>query len=600
MIEPFGARRRRTIKNKITLITVLFSLVIAVILASVSYVFFGTYARRSVVQSAEFNLRVLGGLIGKELSDFDLVTRWALTNGQILQWLAEGDGNPRLTLDTFDRLRDEFASSASREYVTRIIVASLDLGRFLQVGNTSEDTSPVTKYNLGLLGLAGTETPRVYGGWEDDPFTSPVNPGIFTVVRPVRAPGGGNVVGYVYLAVSANVLLERLRDYPLREGCDFFLTAGESTWRVEGNRLARVPDNFAPVYDGNADTLGRDTLVGEVRVAPGVRKPVVTCPLGIPGLALSQTVSIRATGVDRDLFAAVLAIILASMLAFGFLISLVLGRAITKPVLKIRRRLSSIAASDFARDDGIEWDNELGDIGRGINDMSAEIESLLETRVADERKKKDLEYRMLQSQVNPHFLYNTLASIKWMATIQGATGIAEMTTALARLMKNAIKESRTVVPLRDEIALLDDYYVIQRYRHGSAIRFEKDVEGGLLDTPVPCFALQPLMENSIFHGIEPNGGIGYVRLGARLRETGDVEITLEDDGVGFPEEGGPERASGDDSGLFAKIGIESVDMRIRHAFGERYGLRVGRGPKEGTIATLTVPGPGAAGAKGGE
>lgn len=601
MIDSYRIGSRHTIKTRITLITVLFSLMIAIILSSVSYVFFGTYARRSVIQSAEFNLRMLSGLIGKELSDFDLITRWALTNSQILQWLAEGEGNARLALDTFDRLRDELASSGSREYVTRIIVANRELTRFLQVGNTADDTSPVTKYNLHLLDLAASETPKVFEGWEDDPFTAQIGPGVFTVIRPVRAPGGGTVIGYVYLAVSANVLLERLRDYPLREGGEFFLTTGNETWRAEGNRLSALPGSFSPSYAESAhgfgsSTLSRDTLVGEARFSPGVKKTVVTCSLGIPGISLSQSVSIKASGVDRDLFAAIIVIILASMLAFGFLISVVLGRSITKPVLKIRKRLSAISASDFERDSGIEWDNELGDIGRGINDMSAEIESLLETRVADERNKKDLEYRMLQSQINPHFLYNTLASIKWMATIQGAAGIAEMTTALARLMKNVIKGARTIVPLRDEIALLDDYYVIQRYRHGSAIRFEKTISGELLDTQVPCFALQPLMENSIFHGIEPNGGIGCIQLGARRLETGDVEITLEDDGVGLPDadEGRsrkePEHASGDDSGLFVKIGIESVDLRIRHAFGDRYGLRVERGAAGGTVARLIVPG----------
>ena len=477
----------------------------------------------------------------------------------------------------------------------------------MQVGNTADDTSPVNRYNLNLLNLSGLAEPRVFEGWEDDPFTAPVNPGILTVIRPVRPSGGGSVIGYVYLAVSANVLLERLRDYPLREGCDFFLTAGDTTWRVEGKGLVRVPGYFRLAYDESANTLGRDTRIGEARLGSGAYKPVVTCPLGRPSLALSQTVSIQATGVDRDRFAAILFIILASMLAFGFLISFVLGRSITKPVLQIRRRLSAISASDFGRDNGIEWDNELGDIGRGINDMSAEIESLLETRIADERKKKDLEYRMLQSQINPHFLYNTLASIKWMASIQGAAGIAEMTTALARLMKNVIKGARTVVPLRDEIALLDDYYVIQRYRHGSAIRFEKNVPDDLLDTPVPCFALQPLMENSIFHGIEPNGGIGRIGIDARLLESGAVEIALTDDGVGFPE-GDPggfppddddrAHASGEDSGLFVKIGIECVDMRIRHAFGDRYGLLVERGATGGTVARMTVPGRPGNGEKG--
>ena len=84
-----------------------------------------------------------------------------------------------------------------------------------------------------------------------------------------------------------------------------------------------------------------------------------------------------------------------------------------------------IAGGDFSRDPSVEWDHELGDIGRGINDLSENVSELMEKRLEDEKQKQDLEYKMLQSQINPHFLYNTLNSIKWMATIQGATGISE-------------------------------------------------------------------------------------------------------------------------------------------------------------------------------
>src|SRR5690606_39201106 len=131
------------------------------------------------------------------------------------------------------------------------------------------------------------------------------------------------------------------------------------------------------------------------------------------------------------------------------------------------KRMDKIAQGQFFVDKMIEWDNELGDVGRGINRLSQDIVALMETRLADEKQKQELEYRMLQSQINPHFLYNTLNSIKWMATIQNARGIAEMTTSLSRLLRNITKDIRKLVPLREELALLDDYFLIQKYRYGS-------------------------------------------------------------------------------------------------------------------------------------
>ena len=121
----------------------------------------------------------------------------------------------------------------------------------------------------------------------------------------------------------------------------------------------------------------------------------------------------------------ILACILIGILSIGVVLMLLMNRMITVPVSRLQTRMVRIAGGDFSRDPSVEWEHELGDIGRGINDLSENVSELMEKRLEDEKQKQDLEYKMLQSQINPHFLYNTLNSIKWMATIQGATGISE-------------------------------------------------------------------------------------------------------------------------------------------------------------------------------
>lgn len=182
----------------------------------------------------------------------------------------------------------------------------------------------------------------------------------------------------------------------------------------------------------------------------------------------------------------------------------------------------------------------MGDIGRGINGLSRSVCTLMEKRLEDERQKKDLEYRMLQNQINPHFLYNTLNSIKWMATIQHATGIAEMTISLSRLLKSVSKRNERLVPLQEEFALLNDYFTIQQYRYGGTITLDViwiEDERLCQDCMIPRFTLQPLVENAIFHGIEPKGCAGSIELTIKTdKETGDVLILLTDDGVGMSDE----------------------------------------------------------------
>ena len=106
-----------------------------------------------------------------------------------------------------------------------------------------------------------------------------------------------------------------------------------------------------------------------------------------------------------------------------------LDAVITRPVAALRHRIDEISEGNFTIDHTIEWSNELGDIGRGINHLAGNVEGLLARRLEDQKRKQDLEYQMLQTEINPHFIYNTLNSIRWMATIQNATGIAEMVTA---------------------------------------------------------------------------------------------------------------------------------------------------------------------------
>jgi two-component system, sensor histidine kinase YesM len=586
-------KKFHTIKTKITLITVSFSLVVAVFLATITFGFFSSNAQRNVIQSTEFNLGLIAGLLGQELIEVNTVTTWCTTSTQIDSWLRDSTGNNVLSLEVYDRMKEEYWNNRSREYVQRLIVTDARLSRFLQTGNNTSDSWPVTRYNLYLLGLGGIDFPLVYDSCENDPYSVGAVSQVISIKRPIHGVNSRDIIGYVYLGVSTGIILDHLKNYYIPQDCALYLTLPGSVYRLENGVFENVSSELFPLSARKADTLSPKTVVGTVRFRDEKPSLMVTCPMGFDGVFLSQTLSNRKIPGERLLFLRILALIGFAVMFFGVSIWFILRGLITKPVLKIRKKVDAIAESDFSKDPGIEWDNELGDVGRGINDMSGKILSLMDSRLADEKKKRDLEYRMLQSQINPHFLYNTLNSIKWMATIQNAAGIAEMTTALSRLMKNVIKGSRTIVPLCEEISLLDDYFLIQQYRYGGAIVFEKNIPEELSFLSIPCFALQPLMENAIFHGIEPKGGVGRILLSAARRDDGNVDITLEDDGVGMEAsrirsvlEG---EASKEPSGLFSEIGLASVDKRLRHSYGEPCGLRIESAIGEYTRAILLVP-----------
>lgn len=220
----------------------------------------------------------------------------------------------------------------------------------------------------------------------------------------------------------------------------------------------------------------------------------------------------------------------------------------------------------------------------------------MEKRIEDEQQRLALEYQMLQSQISPHFIYNTLNSIKWMATIQHAPGVAEMVTALSRLLKSVSKGTQKLVPLAEEFALLEDYFTIQRYRYGGTISLEAPaLEEEFRGYLIPRFTLQPLAENAIFHGIEPKGGVGKLWVTIdRDQPSGDLLISMADNGVGMEEEqirrllAGPGQGGGED-GPFRHVGLWSVHRLLQLSFGPDYGLTVRGVPGQGTIVTMRLP-----------
>jgi two-component system sensor histidine kinase YesM len=229
-------------------------------------------------------------------------------------------------------------------------------------------------------------------------------------------------------------------------------------------------------------------------------------------------------------------------------------------------------------------------VGRGINKLSTDVVLLMDRRISDEKRRRDLEYRMLQSQINPHFLYNTLNSIKMMAVIQGFNGIVEMTTSLSHLLMSVSKDLRKVVPLRDEIALLDEYIIIQKYRYGNSIVWEKEIEDeNLLDVAIPRFSLQPIVENAIFHGVEPKGG-GIIKLKIS-RDEDNVICAIIDNGIGMKSDIIKELLTNDHKtqGMFSKLGIHNVNERLIYAFGKGYELSINSVETQGTTMTIRLP-----------
>jgi len=198
--------------------------------------------------------------------------------------------------------------------------------------------------------------------------------------------------------------------------------------------------------------------------------------------------------------------------------------------------------------------------------MVAQIDLLLKQQLHEQQQKSDLEFEILQAQINPHFLYNTLDSIKWLAAIQNANNIGELTTALINLLKYNISVKKAVVLLEDEIKSLNNYFVVQKYRYGDTFdaRFELDPE--TLQCEVLHFMLQPIVENAIIHGFEDISHTGLVTIQSS-KEGQDLVIAVKDNGIGIKADRIIDLEN-NPADRFNGIGMSNIHNRIQLHYGK--------------------------------
>ena len=392
--------------------------------------------------------------------------------------------------------------------------------------------------------------------------------------------------------MSLSVITEPIQDYLAESDGRFFIRINEHLYQFHDNTLIPYTESVTIVKDLSDTALNPDTAIQVVRDENTQETfTIVTRPLDTTGWYITEYVD--ETHLSHSIFSilfSVALIIIAAASVIGIFLSYFLSRTVNVPVRQLQSRIKRIEEGDFSRDLSTEWEHELGDIGKTINDLSENVLLLMNQKLEDERQKKDYEYKMLQSQINPHFLYNTLNSIKWMATIQNSPGIAEMTTSLSRLLKDISKGTTNLVSIKHELSLINDYFIIQQYRYGGAITLAIDIDDeSLTSCQILKFTMQPIVENSIFHGIEPKGTTGTVTIHIYQDAAQDIHIDITDDGVGMEPELAAsllEKESPAASSLFKEIGISNVHKRLQYEFGNKYGLSIVS--EQGKFTTISI------------
>lgn len=280
----------------------------------------------------------------------------------------------------------------------------------------------------------------------------------------------------------------------------------------------------------------------------------------------------------------------AGLIVLALILSRLLARNITYPIQRLRDSMKKVQTGEFpAIDLEVSSENEIGSLTKSFNVMTHRIQELMAQNIHEQEQKRKSELKALQSQINPHFLYNTLDSIIWMAEGKKNEEVVLMTASLARLLRQSISNEDELVSIGQEAEYARSYLTIQKMRYKDKLEFQIDISPAIFGVKIIKLVLQPIIENAIYHGLKYKDSKGFLIVRG-YREGEKAVLEVEDNGVGMDEE--------TLSHIFEKhkvnyhsngVGVYNVQKRLKLYYGEEYGIVYKSKKNEGTRAVITIP-----------
>lgn len=286
-----------------------------------------------------------------------------------------------------------------------------------------------------------------------------------------------------------------------------------------------------------------------------------------------------------------------SLLGMGLLLLLVIilsyyiPRSITMPITRISRVTNQVAKGNLSVRAAAESGAEARMLSDSLNAMIDKINELLDQVTTEQIRLRKAEFELLQAQINPHFLYNTLDTIVWLAESGDQKRVVSMVGNLSDFFRTSLNQGKDIISIREELAHVRSYLEIQQVRYQDILRYEITVPEDLYEYKIPKITIQPLVENALYHGIKNKRGQGTITVTGKSKENGFV-LYVRDNGIGMTQERLNEVRAGIQKLSYTGkeiYGLYNVNERIRLNFGETYGISIESTYGEGTCVSISLP-----------
>lgn len=406
---------------------------------------------------------------------------------------------------------------------------------------------------------------------------------VVSVVRKIRDLKTLKINGIIVVDVNVNVFSDLIKSINSADLDSKTYLIDSQGGIIFSNQDGRLPDVLIDKVLSNSKASGIGVLEEEI---DGEKVLVTFNTSGFSGWHIVNLLSKSQLVKKAEVLKSSWILIGVLLLLVLFATALLISRGMTKPIGKLEKAIEQIRSGGLGSI--IEWNNndEFGPLINSFNAMSVRLKELVEQIYIQEQEKRKAEIMVLTNQINPHFIYNTLNTVKYMAIIQKNRGIAEIVEALMTVLNASLRNRNRFITIKEELEVLKLYIFIQETRYCEKFHITYDIEDEITECKTLDFILQPIVENAIFHGVEPKKGTGNIAIiGRRINDT--IEFLVEDNGVGMDSEKVKEVM--DENQERERIGIINVHKRIKLYFGEKYGLEIESIKEVGTRVHICIP-----------
>ncbi|NBD23698.1 cache domain-containing sensor histidine kinase [Paenibacillus glycinis] len=411
----------------------------------------------------------------------------------------------------------------------------------------------------------------------------------FSVIRELKQVKDLSPIGFIVFDTNTTAINRQIEDFDQ-------VTKGKTILVDEHDRVVFDSEGAQTTHDLSGDESIRKATAerGSFPIEIDGRKYITTyARSALTGWKMFVYIPLAEATSQATVTRNVTLLISAVFVTIALLIAIAISYALTRPLSKIKTLMQEVQTGNLDVSFNQKYRDEVGLLGRHFNIMVTRVRDLLEEVKETQTRKKEAEYAALQSQINPHFIYNTLETIRMKAEVNDDEEVADMTFTLGKLLRYGVNHAEQRVTIADELDHLSNYVALQNKRFANKYTLVVDIPERESRIVSIKLMLQPIVENAIHHAFKHRTGPGTIRIGVR-REGETAVFTVADDGSGVDEARLRllrERVYGqvplDPSGR--GIGLHNVHERIKLQFGEHYGLRIESRPGEGTTVELAIP-----------